>query len=71
VREGGVRRAIFTHCGSQIVRSDPRQAERVVRQLGRERGVDARIAADGLTLPIDRSSCSAGRISAGRCDRLA
>lgn len=69
--KAGVRRAIFTHCGSQIVRSDPRQAERVVRQLGRERGVDARIAHDGLTLPIDRNSCSAGRISAGRCDRLA
>lgn len=69
--KAGVRRAIFTHCGSQIVRSDPRQAERVVRRLGRARGVEAGIAHDGLTLPIDRKPRSVGRIAAGRCDRLA
>ena len=49
----GVRRAIFTHCGSPIVRGDPRQVERIVRRLGLERGVDTRIAYDGLTLTID------------------
>ena len=69
--KAGVRRAVFTHCGSQIVRGDPRRMERVVRQLGCERGVDAGIAHDGLTLPIDRNPRSAGRIAAGRCDRLA
>jgi hypothetical protein len=45
-------RAIFTHCGSPIVRADPRQVEEIVRRLGRERGIDARIAYDGLTLRI-------------------
>lgn len=48
--KAAVRRAIFTHCGSAIVRGDPRQVEGTVRQLGRERGVDARIAYDGLAL---------------------
>jgi phosphoribosyl 1,2-cyclic phosphodiesterase len=48
-----VRRAIFTHCGSPIVRGDLRQVQRIVRRLGLERGVDARIAYDRLTLPID------------------
>jgi phosphoribosyl 1,2-cyclic phosphodiesterase len=51
-REARVRSAIFTHCGSPIVRGDPRQVERVVRRLGVERGVDACIAYDGLRLPI-------------------
>jgi hypothetical protein len=51
-RKARVRCAIFTHCGSPIVRGDPRQVERIVRRLGLERGVDARIAYDGLTLPV-------------------
>ena len=55
----GVRRAIFTHCGSPIVRGDSRQVERIVRRLGLERGVDARIAYDGLTLTIDPNLCFA------------
>ncbi|HEY6992669.1 MAG TPA: MBL fold metallo-hydrolase [Xanthobacteraceae bacterium] len=57
--KAGVRRAIFSHCGSPIVRSDPRQAQRIVRQLGLERGVDAGIAYDGLTLAIDPDPRSA------------
>ena len=48
----GVRCAIFTHCGSPIVRGDSRQVEKIVQRLGLEHGVDARIAYDGLTLPI-------------------
>ncbi|MGZ3283369.1 MAG: MBL fold metallo-hydrolase, partial [Xanthobacteraceae bacterium] len=47
-----VRLAIFTHCGSQIVRGKPRQVEDVVRRLGLERGVEARVACDGLKLSI-------------------
>jgi phosphoribosyl 1,2-cyclic phosphodiesterase len=47
-----VRLAIFTHCGSQIVRGKPRQVEDVVRRLGLEHGVEARVAYDGLKLPI-------------------
>jgi phosphoribosyl 1,2-cyclic phosphodiesterase len=51
--------AIFTHCGSPIVRADSRQVERIVRRLGLERGLDARIAYDGLTLTIDPNLCFA------------
>jgi phosphoribosyl 1,2-cyclic phosphodiesterase len=46
-RAHGVTRAIFTHCGSQIVRADHRVAVERVAALGRERGVQAGIACDG------------------------
>ena len=46
----GVRAAIFTHCGSEMVGGDARAMQRVVHALGRERGVHARIAHDGLRL---------------------
>jgi phosphoribosyl 1,2-cyclic phosphodiesterase len=39
-----VARAVFTHCGSQIVAGDERGAEARIRHLGRERDIDARIA---------------------------
>ena len=45
-----VRAAIFTHCGTEIVGGDAREMHRVVHALGRERGVAARIAHDGLRL---------------------
>lgn len=40
-------RAIFTHCGSGIVRGDARALAARVRDLGRTFGVDALIASDG------------------------
>jgi phosphoribosyl 1,2-cyclic phosphodiesterase len=46
-RANGVRRAIFTHCGSQIVRGSARQLAAALEELGRERGVEARFARDG------------------------
>ena len=48
-----VHRAIFTHCGSPIVRGDARSVSAAIRRLGRERGIDARFACDGdrLCLP--------------------
>ena len=49
-RDAGVGRAVFTHCGSEIVRSDARVVSARVRKLGHEHGVDARVADDGLTL---------------------
>jgi phosphoribosyl 1,2-cyclic phosphodiesterase len=55
-RAAGLRRAIFTHCGSGVVRSPARRAEAVVRSLGRERGIDARLAHDGLALIVRRSA---------------
>jgi hypothetical protein len=51
-REEGVRHAIFSHCGSEIVRSDARVISARVGKLGLEQGVEARIADDGLTLTL-------------------
>ncbi len=42
-----VRRAIFTHCGSSIVRATPRSMDRLIGRLGREQGIEARLARDG------------------------
>ena len=49
-RAQGVQRAIFTHCGSQIVAGDGRVIGAVIRQLGRARGIDARLAYDGMEI---------------------
>jgi phosphoribosyl 1,2-cyclic phosphodiesterase len=49
----GVARAIFTHCGSQVVR-DPARAARIVRELGDARAIDARLALDGETVELTR-----------------
>jgi len=54
-RKAGVKRAIFTHCGSQIVGGDARRLDALVRRLGREHSIDARVARDG-----DRLSVSSG-----------
>jgi phosphoribosyl 1,2-cyclic phosphodiesterase len=53
-RSAGVARAIFTHCGSGVVRLDPKREEAVVRSLGRERGIEASVAHDGLTIRLRR-----------------
>jgi phosphoribosyl 1,2-cyclic phosphodiesterase len=59
----GVRRAIFTHCGSRIVRGDVKALAVALRQLGRERGVAARFADDGdrLRMVARRRSPAAPR----------
>ncbi len=51
-RDARVGSAIFTHCGSQIVGGDERVLGALVRRLGRERQVAARIAHDGLVLDL-------------------
>jgi phosphoribosyl 1,2-cyclic phosphodiesterase len=48
----GVRRAIFTHCGSGIVGSDGRKIAARVRKLGAAQGVEASVAHDGMTLTL-------------------
>jgi phosphoribosyl 1,2-cyclic phosphodiesterase len=48
----GVERAIFTHCGKDIVNGDERVIGPKVRRMGEERGVDASIAHDGMTLVL-------------------
>ncbi len=47
----GVTRAVFTHCGSQILRGEEAALSPVVA-LGRERGVRATIAHDGLRIVL-------------------
>lgn len=44
----GVPRAIFSHCGTQIVAGDERVLGARLRALARERGVQARFAYDGM-----------------------
>jgi phosphoribosyl 1,2-cyclic phosphodiesterase len=48
----GVARAIFSHCGTQIVGGGEREAARRVEAMAVERGVEARIAYDGLELVV-------------------
>ncbi len=48
----GVPRALFTHCGTEIVAGDERRLGAVIRAMARERGVEARIAYDGFTLTL-------------------
>jgi phosphoribosyl 1,2-cyclic phosphodiesterase len=48
----GVTRAIFTHCGSGIVKSDPRRIEARIRGLGQVHGVEASVAYDSLMLTL-------------------
>ena len=75
-REEGVKHAIFTHCGSEIVRSDARAIKARIFKLGLGHGVDVRLADDGLTLSLPgwrggaaerlRPSCPAGSGRAAR-----
>src|SRR6266566_6167482 len=48
----GVRRAIITHCGSEIVTGDERKIAAKLRAIGAERGVDVRIADDGMRVML-------------------
>lgn len=50
----GVGKAVFTHCGSGIVRSDPREVASRLRAIGREYGVAAAIAHDGMRTVVRR-----------------
>lgn len=51
-RKAGVRKAIFTHCGSEIIEGDGRRLAAKLRAMGREQGVEARFAYDGLELVL-------------------
>jgi phosphoribosyl 1,2-cyclic phosphodiesterase len=48
----GVPRAVITHCGSEIVRASHARMAARVKELGAARGVDARLAYDGMTLQL-------------------
>lgn len=55
---GGVRDAVFTHCGSGIVRSEPREIAVALAAVAREHGVRARFAHDGLRMTVLRTTSS-------------
>jgi phosphoribosyl 1,2-cyclic phosphodiesterase len=57
-KEAGVRRAIFTHCGSQIVRASIAETDVLIRELGLKHGVEARIAYDGFQMRLGRGSAA-------------
>lgn len=46
-----IKRAIITHCGSQIVRGGTAATERIIA-LGQERGVDVLVAHDGMEIMV-------------------
>src|SRR6266550_4968910 len=48
----GVPQAIVTHCGSEIVTGDEDKLSARLRVMAAERGVDARIAYDGMKLKL-------------------
>lgn len=51
-REEGVPKAVFTHCGTQIVSGDERVMNETVASLGRQLGVGTKIAFDGMELSL-------------------
>lgn len=51
-KKEGIHRAIFTHCGSEIVEGDGRTIGAKIRALGKVRGVKASVAYDGLEIVI-------------------
>jgi phosphoribosyl 1,2-cyclic phosphodiesterase len=50
--EERVARAIFTHCGSLIVKGEAKRIEARIRALGAERGVEASVAHDGVAMTL-------------------
>lgn len=51
-RKEGVPRAIITHCGKEIVEGDERTLGAELRAMAEERGVEAELAYDGLTVVL-------------------
>ena len=54
----GIRCAIFTHCGSPIVRGDAGALSAAIRRLGRKQGIDACLACDGNRLSLSAAKRS-------------
>lgn len=51
-KKAGIKRAIITHCGSEIVEGDGRTIHAKIRKLGKDRGVKVQVAYDGLEIMI-------------------
>jgi hypothetical protein len=50
--KGGVPRAIITHCGSEIVTGDERDNAAKICAMATERGIEVRIAYDGMKVRV-------------------
>ncbi len=48
--EAGVKRAVFTHCGTEIVSGNYEEMNRRLENLGKKRGIEATLAFDGYEL---------------------
>ncbi len=48
----GVPRAIFTHCGQEVIDGDERQLRPWLQRVGRQLGIQAEIAHDGMHLVL-------------------
>jgi hypothetical protein len=48
----GVPKAIITHCGSEIVTGDEHKLSAKLRAVAADRGVEVRIACDGMRLKL-------------------
>jgi phosphoribosyl 1,2-cyclic phosphodiesterase len=49
-RKLDIPKAVITHCGSEIVKGDERRIGARLRDLGRKRGVEVRLAHDGMEM---------------------
>ena len=45
-------KAVFTHCGTEVVEAAEGEAEEEVRRMGLEKGVDAVLAFDGMEMVV-------------------
>ena len=54
----GVKQAVFTHCGSGIVRSNPQEIAVTLGAMAREHGIRARFAHDGLSMTVLKTESS-------------
>jgi hypothetical protein len=52
----GVRDAVFTHCGSAVVRSEPNDIAGALAAMGRQYGIRARFAYDGMRMTVLRKT---------------
>jgi ribonuclease BN (tRNA processing enzyme) len=66
----GVKNAVFTHCGSGIVRSQPRESAVALSAMAREHGIRARFAYDGMRMTVLTRKSSSSSRSGGRFGRL-
>jgi phosphoribosyl 1,2-cyclic phosphodiesterase len=68
-RQAGIRRAVFTHCGSAIVRAEHQATNAKLWELGRKQGVEARLACDGDRLyfpdPDEHIECAKSLLALG------